>query len=124
VNLVKEFSKDDLLGSSGIFKQAQHWVCSGLVVGLIVHGLRNCIKDRENQLVSINDIIVDMDTPEMQGKPKILLILCCQSFPGSEDQHPKSAPNTPSLYEIADSRIPFYPLVVAHHQLVSPLPCI
>ena len=30
-----------------------------------------------------------MDTPEMKGKPKVLLIQCCQGFPEPEDPNPE-----------------------------------
>jgi len=67
----------------------------------MAHGLRGCIVDKNRKLISINDIIIDMDTPEMQGKPKVLLIPCCQSFP---DQQPEFGPNASYLYNTSKQR--------------------
>ena len=89
VEVVKNFSRDDVLGISSKIKQAQRRTCSGLVVGIMAHGLRGCIQDKNKKLISINEIIIDMDTPEMKGKPKVLIIQSCQGFPEPEDPNPE-----------------------------------
>ena len=90
VTVVRNFQKHDLLGVLGKIKLAQHRSSSGLVVAVMAHGLRGCILDVDNQLILINDIILDMDSPEMQGKPKMLILQCCQGFPEPEEQRNES----------------------------------
>lgn len=96
MSVVKNFSKDDLLGESGQLRQAQDKHCSGLVVGIMARGFRGCIQDSGNRLISINDIILDMDIPAVQGKPKVLIPQCCQALPKPEEQYSDSVPNTSS----------------------------
>jgi len=82
MKIVENFTEDNLFAQ--LKGAASDQYCSGLIVSVMSHGQIGIIADIDNKPILINRIITTMNSEEMQGKPKVLILQACQHYPPLE----------------------------------------